>query len=96
MIKFAHGRRWPGHVCLYIFICKYICIYVYIIHIDEDFDDSGRLATWTKGFKCPGVEGEDVVELLKKAIARQHHAHQNWIILAEMYHAATRDQLDDL
>ena len=30
----------------------------------------GRLAQWTKGFKCAGVEGEDVVELLKEAIAR--------------------------
>lgn len=24
-----------------------------------------RLTTWTKGFKCAGVEGEDVVSLLK-------------------------------
>ncbi len=24
-----------------------------------------RLTTWTKGFKCEGVEGEDVVQLLK-------------------------------
>jgi len=24
-----------------------------------------RLATWTKGFKCSGVEGEDVVRLLQ-------------------------------
>ena len=24
-----------------------------------------RLATWTKGFKCAGVEGEDVVKLLR-------------------------------
>jgi hexokinase len=24
-----------------------------------------RLTTWTKGFKCAGVEGEDVVRLLK-------------------------------
>ncbi|KAK8403190.1 hypothetical protein O3P69_000998 [Scylla paramamosain] len=30
-----------------------------------------RLACWTKGFKCPGVEGRDVVELLKQAIARR-------------------------
>jgi len=31
----------------------------------------GRLAQWTKGFKCPGVEGQDVVNLLKAAIARR-------------------------
>lgn len=30
-----------------------------------------RLARWTKGFKCEGVEGRDVVELLKKAIAKR-------------------------
>lgn len=30
-----------------------------------------RLAQWTKGFKCAGVEGRDVVELLKQAIARR-------------------------
>ncbi|XP_023321615.1 hexokinase type 2 isoform X2 [Eurytemora carolleeae] len=31
----------------------------------------GRLAQWTKGFKCAGVEGEDVVHLLKEAISRR-------------------------
>jgi len=31
----------------------------------------GRLATWTKGFKCSGVEGEDVVGLLREAIDRR-------------------------
>ena len=30
----------------------------------------GILTNWTKGFNCSGVEGEDVVELLKKAIER--------------------------
>jgi len=30
-----------------------------------------RLSTWTKGFKCEGVEGNDVVKLLKEAIARR-------------------------
>jgi len=30
-----------------------------------------RLAQWTKGFTCAGVEGEDVVELLQQAIARR-------------------------
>ncbi len=32
---------------------------------------SARLTTWTKGFKCTGVEGEDVVQLLKEAIDRR-------------------------
>ena len=31
----------------------------------------GRLAQWTKGFKCSGVESEDVVQLLKEAIGRK-------------------------
>jgi hexokinase len=30
-----------------------------------------RLVTWTKGFKCAGVEGEDVVRLLQEAICRR-------------------------
>ena len=38
-----------------------------------------RLATWTKGFKCAGVEGEDVVQLLREALGkyRQHHGHEH-------------------
>jgi len=31
----------------------------------------GKLTSWTKGFKCEGVEGEDVVKLLKQALARR-------------------------
>ena len=31
----------------------------------------GELIGWTKGFSCPGVEGEDVVQLLNQAIARR-------------------------
>jgi len=31
----------------------------------------GRLAQWTKGFKCSSVEGRDVVGLLKEAIRRR-------------------------
>lgn len=30
-----------------------------------------RLVNWTKGFKCSGVEGEDVVKLLREAIGRR-------------------------
>ena len=33
--------------------------------------DKGELITWTKGFKCEGVEGSDVVTLLKNAITRR-------------------------
>jgi len=31
----------------------------------------GRLETWSKGFKCSGVVGEDVVSLLHEAIKRR-------------------------
>ncbi|CAF97272.1 unnamed protein product, partial [Tetraodon nigroviridis] len=33
--------------------------------------DKSILIRWTKGFKCSGVEGEDVVRLLKEAIRRR-------------------------
>ena len=33
--------------------------------------DKGELITWTKGFKCEGVEGSDVVGLLKKSIEKR-------------------------
>ncbi|XP_030294898.1 hexokinase-2-like [Sparus aurata] len=33
--------------------------------------DKSILIRWTKGFKCSGVEGEDVVKLLKEAIQRR-------------------------
>jgi len=32
-----------------------------------------RLTTWTKGFKCEGVEGNDVVSLLKVGFTVFHH-----------------------
>jgi len=31
----------------------------------------GRLIHWSKGFKCAGVEGKDVVKLLQEAICRR-------------------------
>ncbi|HOJ70818.1 MAG TPA: hypothetical protein PLR38_03160 [Syntrophorhabdaceae bacterium] len=33
---------------------------------------SGRLISWTKGFSASGVEGEDVVELLTRALRRRN------------------------
>lgn len=33
--------------------------------------DKAILTTWTKGFKCEGVEGHDIVQLLHEAIARR-------------------------
>ena len=31
----------------------------------------GLLESWTKGFKCSGVVGEDVVKMLKEALTRR-------------------------
>ncbi|XP_027722962.1 hexokinase-3 isoform X1 [Vombatus ursinus] len=33
--------------------------------------DQSTLISWTKGFRCSGVEGQDVVQLLREAIQRQ-------------------------
>ncbi|KAG8513112.1 Hexokinase-3 [Galemys pyrenaicus] len=33
--------------------------------------DRSTLISWTKGFKCSGVEGQDVVQMLRDAIQRQ-------------------------
>ncbi|BFZ01473.1 hypothetical protein BsWGS_04512 [Bradybaena similaris] len=37
--------------------------------------DKAILTTWTKGFKCEGVEGHDIVQLLHEAIARRADMH---------------------
>uniref|UniRef100_A0A6G1S7V8 Phosphotransferase n=1 Tax=Aceria tosichella TaxID=561515 RepID=A0A6G1S7V8_9ACAR len=39
--------------------------------IQQDGLAHARLVSWTKGFKCSGVEGKDVVALLKEAIDRK-------------------------
>lgn len=39
--------------------------------IQQDSLAHARLVNWTKGFKCSGVEGRDVVELLREAIDRR-------------------------
>lgn len=39
--------------------------------IQQDGLAHARLVSWTKGFKCSGVEGKDVVALLKEAIDRR-------------------------
>jgi hypothetical protein len=35
------------------------------------FCPQSTLISWTKGFRCSGVEGQDVVQLLRDAIQRQ-------------------------
>lgn len=39
--------------------------------IQQDSLVHARLVSWTKGFKCSGVEGKDVVALLREAIERK-------------------------
>jgi len=39
---------------------------------------SARLVKWTKGFKCSGVENEDVVALLHQAIQRRQVDRANY------------------
>jgi hexokinase len=34
--------------------------------------NKGTLINWTKGFKCPGAQGEDIVALLQTALDKQH------------------------
>lgn len=49
------------------------------------FAPQSILIRWTKGFQCSGVEGEDVVKLLKEAISRRgvsltHHLHFLYVL----------------
>jgi hexokinase len=44
-----------------------------------------RLSTWTKGFKCAGVEGNDVVTMLKEAIARRGVSTYNIFIILKIW-----------
>jgi len=37
----------------------------------QDYIDHGVLQRWTKGFDIDGVEGEDVVPMLEKALAKR-------------------------
>ncbi|XP_050439041.1 hexokinase type 2-like [Adelges cooleyi] len=39
--------------------------------------DSGVLTKWTKGFRCDGVVGQDVVQLLRRSIAKHAGLHVN-------------------
>ncbi|XP_067858746.1 hexokinase HKDC1-like [Heptranchias perlo] len=43
--------------------------------------DQGTLVAWTKGFKATGVEGEDVITLLREAIKRNGEFHLDLVAL---------------
>ena len=49
----------------------------------------GRLTSWTKGFKCSGVEGRDVVHLLREALDRRGD------VLIEVSGASTLSSLSE-
>ncbi|XP_062392521.1 hexokinase-2-like [Sardina pilchardus] len=51
--------KMPGLGFIFSFPCRHIAL------------DKGILIKWTKEFSCSGVEGQDVVQLLKDAIRRQ-------------------------
>lgn len=64
--------------CLHKFVNKHKLSHVrlplgftFSFPIQQDGLAHARLVNWTKGFKCSGVEGRDVVELLREAIERR-------------------------
>lgn len=61
--KFVSIRNLNGHRLPLGFTFSFPC--------QQDGLAHARLVNWTKGFKCSGVEGRDVVELLREAIERR-------------------------
>jgi len=61
--KFVMKRKLSGHSLALGFTFSFPCQQEGLAH--------ARLVNWTKGFKCSGVEGKDVVALLREAIERR-------------------------
>lgn len=61
--KFVEKRNLSNHRLPLGFTFSFPC--------QQDSLAHARLVNWTKGFKCSGVEGRDVVELLREAIERR-------------------------
>lgn len=61
--KFVTRRNLNGHRLPLGFTFSFPC--------QQDGLAHARLVNWTKGFKCSGVEGKDVVALLREAIERR-------------------------
>lgn len=61
--KFVTKRKLNGHRLPLGFTFSFPC--------QQDGLAHARLVNWTKGFKCSGVEGRDVAELLREAIGRR-------------------------
>ncbi|TFK00552.1 Hexokinase-2 [Platysternon megacephalum] len=79
----------PGEK-LFAFMATCLCEFLDVLHTRRtDFQlgfsfpftckqtrlDQSYLISWSKRFKCPGVEGRDVVELLQNAINKQDRYH---------------------
>lgn len=60
MKKFLHDAQ-----------CELLVIFERNPFSHQMFSTQSILIRWTKGFNCSGVEGEDVVKLLKDAIHRR-------------------------
>jgi len=52
--------------------CKLALGFTFSFPLKQQGLNKAILTKWTKGFKCPGVEGEDVVQLLRDAIHRRN------------------------
>lgn len=63
LYKFVSKRNLVGHRLPLGFTFSFPC--------QQDSLAHARLVNWTKGFNCSGVEGRDVVQLLREAIDRR-------------------------
>jgi len=61
--KFVKEQRLSGRILPLGFTFSFPC--------KQEGLAKGRLLHWSKGFKCAGVEGQDVVKLLQEAICRR-------------------------
>lgn len=51
--------------------CKLPLGFTFSFPCKQEGIDKAKLVQWTKGFKCSDVEGKDVVQMLKDALARR-------------------------
>ncbi len=63
MADFIHDRELVGE--------KFPLGFTFSFPLEQEGLAKAKLTHWTKGFSCSGVEGEDVVDLLRKAIAKR-------------------------
>ena len=80
-LSFSHFYQLFDYIaeCIFLFLDKRNLVefrmplgFTFSFPCKQEGLNSARLTTWTKGFKCTGVEGEDVVKLLREAIDRRN------------------------